>query len=98
FSLMAVDLSNYHYARHFKFLKDCEIVLPGIKTAQLFEDFVSKNFDLIKNFRNQNQLLKEARDILLPRLMTGMIDVEQLVLPEPFSNTSSSPEQEPQAA
>ena len=30
----------------------------------------------------QNALLKEARDILLPRLMTGMIDIEQVELPE----------------
>lgn len=83
FSLLAVDLSNYHYARHFKFLKDCEIVLPDLNTAQTFENVAAKNFVLIKNLRNQNQLLKEARDILLPRLMTGVIDVEQLVLPEP---------------
>jgi len=30
----------------------------------------------------QNQLLKEARDILLPRLMTGLIDVDQIELPD----------------
>ena len=29
-------------------------------------------------YDEQNQRLKEARDILLPRLMTGMIDVEQM--------------------
>ena len=29
---------------------------------------------MISNLQNQNQLLKEARDILLPRLMSGMID------------------------
>lgn len=32
----------------------------------------------IVNLHNQNQRLKEARDILLPRLMTGMIDVENV--------------------
>jgi len=76
FSLLAVDLSNYHYARHFKFLKDCEIILPDLNTAQVFENVAAKNFVLIKNLRNQNQLLKEARGILLPRLMTGMVDVD----------------------
>ena len=30
----------------------------------------------------QNQRLKEARDILLPRLMTGMIDVDKIKLPK----------------
>mgnify|MGYP005846187371 CR=1 FL=1 len=32
----------------------------------------------IVNLHTQNQRLKEARDILLPRLMTGMIDVEKI--------------------
>jgi type I restriction enzyme, S subunit len=76
FSLLSVDLSNYHYARHFKFLKDCEILYPHIHTAQEFEALSCNNFKIIKNLRNQNCLLKEARDILLPRLMTGMIDVD----------------------
>lgn len=35
-------------------------------------------YELISNIRNQIRLLKEARDILLPRLMTGMIDVENI--------------------
>ena len=51
-----------------------------------YSDEFSKNFDdlvqpmdsEIENLTNQNQLLKEARDILLPRLMTGMIDVEKM--------------------
>ena len=40
-----------------------------------FNDFVNHIDKNIKNLHNQNQRLKEARDILLPRLMTGMIDV-----------------------
>ncbi|WP_404358817.1 restriction endonuclease subunit S [Methylotuvimicrobium sp. KM1] len=98
FSLLAIDLSNYHYARHFKFLKDCELILPDLNTALAFENLAAKNFRLIKNLRNQNQLLKEARNILLPRLMTGMIDVEQLVLPESLGELSSNLTQESQAA
>ncbi len=43
-----------------------------------FNDFASNCDELIKNLTQQNQLLKEARDILLPRLMSGMIDVESL--------------------
>ena len=35
-------------------------------------------YELISNVRNQIKLLKEARDILLPRLMTGMIDVDKI--------------------
>lgn len=76
--LMNIDLSNYHYARHFKFLKECEIILPDFNTSNKYEIVVKPIFDLIDKFRKQNHLLKEVRDILLPRLMNGIIDVEQL--------------------
>lgn len=75
FSLMNVDLSNYHYARHFKFLKEEVIIRPIEDIALKFESLAKNNFEAIKNLRSQNQHLKEARDILLPRLMTGMIEV-----------------------
>jgi type I restriction enzyme S subunit len=39
---------------------------------------VKNNFEIILNLQNQNRLLKEARDILLPRLMSGMIDVDAI--------------------
>ena len=38
---------------------------------------VSSNFESILNLQYQNQHLREARDILLPRLMTGVIDAEK---------------------
>jgi len=43
-----------------------------------FENFADNIFRSIQIFVNQNHFLKEARDILLPRLMSGMIDVEEL--------------------
>ncbi|WP_417371639.1 restriction endonuclease subunit S [Gelidibacter japonicus] len=42
-----------------------------------FEKIVRPMFNSIINLSKQNQHLKEARDILLPRLMSGMIDVEK---------------------
>lgn len=81
FSLLAIDLSDYHYARHFKFLKELEVVVPNADVASEFESNAKKIFDCISLFRNQNVFLKEARDILLPRLMTGMINVDHIKLP-----------------
>lgn len=43
--------------------------------AIMFNDFASKIDQQILNLTNQNQRLREARDILLPRLMMGMIEV-----------------------
>lgn len=45
-----------------------------------FEGEVSPVIKKALNLSKQNQLLKEARDILLPRLMSGMIDVDQIKL------------------
>jgi type I restriction enzyme S subunit len=74
------------------------IVIPTDELLVKFHERFEMNFESVLLLLKQNQLLKEARDILLPRLMTGMIDVGQLVLPERFSNTPSSPEQGQQAA
>lgn len=81
-SVMNVDLSDYHYARHFKYLKDSEILVPNQTIASSFEAKIKSVFDLILILRNQVDLLKDARNILLPRLMTGMIDIDRVELPE----------------
>lgn len=80
FTLMNIDLSNYHYARHFKYLKDSEIIIPSESIANTFEDLVKLNYDIIFNLQSQNQRLREARDILLPRLMMGLVDVDDIDL------------------
>lgn len=53
-------------------------IVPPNNILKKFSELVVAGANTILNFQNQNQLLKEARDILLPRLMTGMIDVEKL--------------------
>lgn len=76
-ALLNLDLSDYHYARHYKFLKELEVIVPDEIVASQYEQGAAEIFNSIKVLRNQNQRLREARDILLPRLMTGMVDVEQ---------------------
>lgn len=48
------------------------------KLGDKFNDYASNIDKEILNLTYQNQRLREARDILLPRLMMGMIDVERL--------------------
>lgn len=57
-----------------KDLVKLEVTIPSIEVIQAFEDFAKNIFDSIRIYTKQNQHLKEARDILLPRLMSGMID------------------------
>ena len=57
------------------FLKLCE------PSQSFIEDFGTRTLPMIEEIsilRKKNSLLKEAHDILLPRLMTGMIDVENM--------------------
>ncbi|PCJ75199.1 MAG: hypothetical protein COA53_07775 [Rhodobacteraceae bacterium] len=53
-----------------------KLKLPPLELQAKYEDMVKPIFEEIENLQNQNRRLREARDILLPRLMTGMIDVE----------------------
>lgn len=55
------------------------LVLPAKELLDLFDSQIRTIFELIKNLRIQNQLLKEARDLLLPRLMSGVVDVDELL-------------------
>ncbi|WP_323785733.1 restriction endonuclease subunit S [Thalassovita sp.] len=77
FSLINVDLSNYAYARHFKFLKEQEIIVPTLEMAKIFSDQAKAIFDQVRTLRGQNQKLTEARDLLLPRLMDGRLPIPE---------------------
>ena len=51
--------------------------VPSKEILSKYSLLMQSNFDLILGFVRQNQRLREARDILLPRLMTGVIDAEK---------------------
>ena len=57
-----------------KHLDQISIIIPKDLNIEFFTYLLNEKI----NLSNQNQHLKEARDILLPRLMSGMIDVEKL--------------------
>lgn len=74
-SLVNVDLSNHHYARHFKYLKAEEILLPTQAVASKFDSIVAPLFKQVQMLRDKCTLAAEARDRLLPKLMNGEIEV-----------------------
>ena len=74
-SLIEIDLSNYSYARHFKYLKEESVLLPSEQVARKYDSIVSKYYQNIQKSREQIRLLTEARDRLLPKLMNGEINV-----------------------
>lgn len=75
YSLVAVDLSNYHYARHFKYLKSENILVPTKKIAEKFDRYVSAILIQIQKLRDVSDKSAEARDRLLSKLMSREIEV-----------------------
>ena len=75
-SILKIDLSDYGYARHFKFLKQSRIIVPDIGIVSLFEKEAEKMHQKIKlNIQETNKLIA-LRDWLLPMLMNGQVTVK----------------------
>jgi type I restriction enzyme S subunit len=55
--------------------KRIPFLLPDAKSVRLFEETVAPMFKQVENLMQQNQKLRAARDLLLPRLMSGEIAV-----------------------
>ena len=70
------DLSNYGYARHFKFLKEKIVIVPDKEVSSKFEIQANVIYEKIKNNIFENQELTQLRDWLLPMLMNGQVKVE----------------------
>ena len=74
-SLIAVDLSNYHYARHFKYLKAESILVPSKNISEEFDKLVSPLLQQTQKLRDICNKSSEARDRLLLKLMSGEFEV-----------------------
>lgn len=78
--------------------KKLKLNWPSEEMFKEFHNYVSPVIRTMMDLTKQNELLKEARDILLPRLMTGMIDIEQVELPDAMLNRLEQQEDEMAAA
>ena len=73
----ASNIVNYNWDAILKFQA---VKMPNNELLEQFNDIVEPMISSINNLGNQITKLKEARDILLPRLITGMIDVKKINL------------------
>jgi len=55
--------------------KDIELVIPDAETINRFEEVVNPIFEQVKNNEQQSATLASLRDALLPKLMSGEIEV-----------------------
>jgi type I restriction enzyme S subunit len=58
-----------------KFILDMKMAMPPKKEAEYFDSLTLPTIKLINTMHQQNAKLREARDILLPRLMSGQIEI-----------------------
>lgn len=59
-------------------IKNMQIVVPQKEIGMEFNDLITPIFEQIKNLSSKNQTLKQTRDMLLHRIISGEIDVEKL--------------------
>src|SRR5439155_16318892 len=52
-----------------------EVLVPPKNLLTAFDKFATPLFEQMENLKQQNQKLRDARDLLLPRLMSGEIAV-----------------------
>ena len=74
--IKSIDLSNYGYARHFKYLKDTIIVIPAANLADIYAEKVGKWYENQVSIMKENNALSQLRDWLLPMLMNGQATIE----------------------
>ena len=58
-----------------KDFEDAGIIVPSASLLLEFDEVVRPIIDMITQLNYQNKKLKQARDLLLPRLMNGEIEV-----------------------
>lgn len=78
YALLSIDLSDFAYARHFKFLKEETLVIPVKSIADQFDLFVLPLRLQIKSLMQKNITLRRTRDLLLPKLISGEVEVSEL--------------------
>lgn len=58
-----------------KILDAMDVVIPDKETLEKFDKYAKVYFNKIKTLQGQNEQLKTARDLLLPKLMSGEAEV-----------------------
>ena len=59
-------------------LKSIEIIIPPVEVMEKFNNLIKPLFDTIRSNNDEIKKLQKLRDTLLPKLMSGEIDVSQI--------------------
>jgi type I restriction enzyme S subunit len=59
------------------------ILIPSARLSSLFAQFVEPQYETVANLLRRNTVLRRTRDLLLPRLISGEVDVSELDIAVP---------------
>ena len=71
-------IETKEYKRHWNDLISKKVVLPINSLSESFSNIITPLMTMINHLKHKNMKLKQIRDILLPRLISGKIDVENM--------------------
>ncbi|MGN9235594.1 restriction endonuclease subunit S [Atopobiaceae bacterium HCP3S3_D6] len=78
-----------------KILDALPIKVPTNRALETFNDEVAPLYSAVKQFQIENERLSSLRETLLPRLMSGEIDISKIEVPAPpNSHLSELPQEE----
>lgn len=75
YQVQSTGITNFKYEF---FLKNDQILVPDREIQQNFADHIIPIFDMIQKLGAKNRNLRRTRDLLLPKLISGELDVEDL--------------------
>ena len=64
-----------------KTFQNAQILIPDSNTLAEFDNQVLSLLEQLETLKAQNHSLTQARDLLLPKLMSGQLDVSGITLP-----------------
>lgn len=85
FHLIKGSIETTEYKRHWTQLTNKEVFLPPIPLQQRFQEIVKAVYRQIDLLNNATRLASKSRDMLLPRLISGKLSVENLDIQFPPS-------------
>ena len=70
-------------------LKSLEVIIPPIEVIENLNDKIKPLFYQIRSNLDENKVLTQLRDTLLPKLMSGEIDVSKVDIDDILGNQST---------
>lgn len=75
YQVQSTGITNFKFG---VFLENELIIVPDSLRQKLFIEIIQPVFDLIQNLGLRNANLRQTRDLLLPKLISGELDVSEL--------------------